>query len=84
MKRAFVEATFPELPSGKMYHSGRGTGGSAKVAIARAFANVLKQVKGRRITVIKATISLSEVVVCDICTKEICQCGVCRRLTCWK
>jgi hypothetical protein len=75
MKKAYIEGTFPELPSGKMYKVGRGTGGNAKVAISRAFSDLLKQVKGRRITAIKATISLSEVVVCDMCGKELCECG---------
>ena len=33
------------------------------------------KVSGKRISVVKATITLVEVTLCDICQKEICQCG---------
>lgn len=74
-KRAFIEAFFPELKGALIYKTGRATGGTSKVAIARAFGDLLKQVKGKRVSVIKATITLIEVMLCDICEKEICQCG---------
>lgn len=74
MKRAVVEAFLPEL-KGKCDRTGRGVGGTNKVAIARAFADVFKQTKSKRITVIKATITISEVSKCDLCGNEICSCG---------
>jgi hypothetical protein len=73
MKRAIVECFLPEL-KGRCDRTGRGTGSSNKVAIARAFADMFKQTKAKRITVIKATIMLSEVSKCDLCNKEICEC----------
>jgi hypothetical protein len=75
MKRAVVECTFPELKGGFIYKTGRGTGSGSKAAISRAIGDALKQVKGKRVSVIKASIVLSEVTTCDICLKEICQCG---------
>lgn len=75
MKRAIVEGFFPELKGKFINRTARGTGGSNKVAIARAMGNLLKEVSGKRISVVKATITLVEVTLCDICQKEICQCG---------
>jgi hypothetical protein len=60
MKIAFVEATLPEQPSARMYQSGRGEGTNSKAAISRAFGDMFKKVKGRRISVIKCTITLTE------------------------
>lgn len=60
MKSAIVEAMFPELKGGSIYKTGRGKGGSPKVAIAAAFRDLLKQVKGKRIHIIKNTITLIE------------------------
>jgi hypothetical protein len=76
MKRCVVEGFFPEL-RGKCDLTGRGTGGSNKVAIARAFGDLLKQpkVKGKSITTIRAVICLSEVVKCDLCGYEVCRCA---------
>lgn len=59
MKIAFVEATLPELPSPKMYQSGRGEGANAKAAISRAMGEVLRKIKGKRISVIQARITLT-------------------------
>jgi hypothetical protein len=73
MKRAIVEGFFPEM-KGRCDRTGRGTGSSNKVAIARAFADMFKQTKAKRITIIKATIMLSEVSKCDLCQHEVCQC----------
>jgi hypothetical protein len=58
-KIAFVEGTFPELPSSRMYHSGRGEGANAKAAISRAMGDMLKKIKGKRISIIKAQITLT-------------------------
>ena len=59
MKIAFVEATLPELKGGKMYQTGRGEGANAKAAISRAMGDIFKKVKGKRISVIKAQITLT-------------------------
>jgi hypothetical protein len=62
MKIAFIEAAFPELPSPKMYQSGRGEGGTMKVAIRNAVGNLLKNraLAHKRISVIKCTITITE------------------------
>jgi hypothetical protein len=62
MKIAFIEAAFPELASPKMYQSGRGEGGTMKVAIRNAVSNLLKNraLAHKRIGVIKCTITISE------------------------
>ena len=57
-KRVFIEAQFPELKGGFIYKEARGTGSSPKVAISRAFAALLKQVRGKRFTSIKATLTI--------------------------
>lgn len=59
MKIAFVEATLPELKGGKMYQTGRGEGANAKAAISRAMGDIFKKVKGKRISIIKAQITLT-------------------------
>lgn len=61
MKLATVYATFPELKGGFCHQTGRGRGSSAKIAIARAFGDVLRQVSGRRIHEIKCSIAIIEV-----------------------
>jgi hypothetical protein len=62
MKLAFIEAAFPELASPKMYQSGKGEGGTMKVAIRNAVTNLLKNkaLAHKRISVIKATITIYE------------------------
>lgn len=60
MKAVTVEAMFPELKGKFIYVTGRGRGTSPKPAIARAFADVLSQVKGKRFHSIKATITIIE------------------------
>lgn len=62
MKHALIEAAFPELPSPKMYQTGRGEGGTMKVAIRNAVSNLLKsrQLAHKRISVIKCTITITE------------------------
>jgi hypothetical protein len=59
MKIAFIEATLPELKGGKMYQTGRGEASNSAAAISRAFKEVLKKVKAKRVTIIKATITLT-------------------------
>lgn len=62
MKQAFVEGMFPDLRGGDIYKTGRGRGGSSRIAVARAFGDLLKQVSKKRITTIKATISITDVI----------------------
>jgi hypothetical protein len=51
MKQAFVEAEFSHLIAHRNRASGRGTGTSAKIAIQRAIAKVLREpnVRGTRL-----------------------------------
>ena len=58
MKIAIVEATLPDLKGGKMYQSGRGEAANNKAAISRAFGDMFKKIKGKRVSVIKCTITL--------------------------
>lgn len=58
-KIAFIEATLPELKGGQMYQYGKGEGANTKAAISRAMGAMLKKIKGKRISVIQARISLS-------------------------
>ena len=64
VKHVFIEAMFPELKGPMIYKSAHGEAGSVKPAISRAFGNLLKQARGKRISTIKATfvISTKEVV----------------------
>jgi hypothetical protein len=59
MKIAFIEAMLPELKGGKMYQTGRGEASNSTAAISRAFKEVLKKVKAKRVTIIRATITLT-------------------------
>ena len=60
MKIAFIECTLPEMKVPKMYQSGRGEGANAKAAISRAFGDMFKKIKGKRVSVIKCTITLTQ------------------------
>ena len=60
-KSATVEAMFPELKGGSIYRQGRGRGNNSRLAITRAFADLLKQVSGKRIHIVKATITIIDV-----------------------
>jgi hypothetical protein len=61
MKRAFVEAFLPELKGGQSSKTSRATGCTAGVAIGRAVKSLLKQCGRHRITCLKLTIAISEV-----------------------
>jgi len=65
LKVVTVQATFPELKGGSCHQNGRGSGSSVKVAMARAFANLLKQPKLRRkqFTTLTAVISVGTIKV---------------------
>jgi hypothetical protein len=58
MKRAIVSAMFPELRGGSIYKTGRGKAGSTKPAISRAFGDLLRQVRGKRVSIIKCTVTI--------------------------
>ena len=62
MKQAYIEATFPDLKVKDAYQTGRGRGSSARIAVGRAFGDLLKKVSGKRIGSIKATIIISDVI----------------------
>lgn len=62
MKIAFIEARFPEMPSPKMYQSGKGEGGTMKVAIRNAVSNLLKNraLAHKRISTITMAVTVTE------------------------
>jgi hypothetical protein len=59
VKIALIEATLPELKGGKMYQTGRGEAAGNAAAISRAFKDLLKKVKAKRVSVIRCTITLT-------------------------
>ena len=61
MKMAFIDATLPQIPSGKMYKTSKATGCTSAVAIGRAVKSLLKQCGRHRITELKLTVIISEV-----------------------
>jgi hypothetical protein len=48
MKVVMLKALFPQLKGGNCYQRGKGVGSTIRVATARAFANMYKQIKGRK------------------------------------
>lgn len=60
MKQAYIEGFFPQV-KGNADRVGRGRGSSAKVAIARAMGNLLKQVNGKQARTFKATVTITDV-----------------------
>lgn len=65
VRHVFIEATFPELKGGEMYQHAHGEAAGNKAAISRAFKNLLKTIPKKRISVIKATISITTKIVED-------------------
>lgn len=61
MKLATVYATFPELRGANCHRTGRGRATTSRAAIARAFADLFVQVKGRRVHEIKCAIAIVNV-----------------------
>jgi hypothetical protein len=59
MKLVTVEAFMPEI-KGNPYRTGRGRASTSKAAISRAFGDILKQLKGKRLQTIKATVTIVE------------------------
>ena len=60
MKSAICEAMFPELKGASIYKTGRGEGTNAVIAAQRALKHALRQVKGKRVSVIKARIVITD------------------------
>jgi hypothetical protein len=62
MKVAFIEANFPELTVPKARQSGKGEGGTMKVAIRNAVSKLLKNraLAHKRISVISMTCTITE------------------------
>jgi len=65
VRHVFIEATFPELKGGQMYQHAHGEASGTKPAVARAFKNLLKTIPKKRISIIKATISITTKIVED-------------------
>lgn len=59
MKIAFIEGHMPELKGPKAFQSGRGEAAGNAAAISRAVKDMLRKVKGKRVSIIKATITLT-------------------------
>lgn len=59
LKTCFIEGTFPELPASKAYVTGRGEGGSLRIAASRAMADLMKNksLKARRLHAAKLTVA---------------------------
>ena len=51
---------YPELKGPSIYKTGKGEGTNAVIAAQRSLKHALKQVKGKRVTIIKATITITE------------------------
>ena len=62
MKQAYIEGMFPDLKGGDIYKQGRGRGSTTRVAIGRAFGDLLKKVSKKRVSTIVATISITDVI----------------------
>ena len=63
VKVVIFNATLPELKSGAMYQTGKGTGTSLAVAGKRAWTNLLKQpkLKAKRFSMMTITVAMGNV-----------------------
>lgn len=63
MKQAYIEGTFEHLIAHKNSACGRGRGSSARIALARAVSDLLKQpnIKGTRLTRFRASVVITDV-----------------------
>ena len=59
VKTCFINATFPELPASKAYVTGRGEGGSLRIAASRAMSDIMKNKsrRARRLHAAKMTVA---------------------------
>lgn len=60
MKIALIEAFMPELRGGNIYKNGRGEASNVNAAVSRAFKDLRRQLKGRRASIFKCTITITE------------------------
>lgn len=60
MKIALIEAFMPELRGANIYKNGRGEASNIDAAVSRAFKNLRKQLKGKRASLFKCTITITE------------------------
>ena len=65
VKTCFIEGTFPELPASKAYVTGRGEGGSLRIAASRAMSDLMKNksLRARRLHAAKLTVAFGFKVV---------------------
>jgi hypothetical protein len=83
MKIALIESMMPELKGQYIYKTGRGEASNTDAAVSRAFKDLRKQLKGKRASIFKCTITITEkadaagnVVECGCSGKGICTvCG---------
>ena len=59
IKHVLIEAMFPELKGANIYKNAHGEASGTKPAIARAFRALLSGMHGKRVSVIKATITIT-------------------------
>ena len=59
IKTCYIEATFPELPASKAFVTGRGEGGSLRIASSRAMSDLMKNkvLRARRLHAAKLTVA---------------------------
>jgi len=69
MKHVYLDVTLPELKGGAMYQTATGDGSTDNAAIARAFRELRKKIKGKRacMTVTRLLFGLSST-FCLCCT----------------
>jgi hypothetical protein len=68
MKIALIEAMMPELKGANIYKNGRGEGSNVDAAVSRAFKNLRKQLKGKRCSIFKCTITITDKADADVQT----------------
>jgi biotin carboxylase len=60
MKIAIIEAMMPELRGPYIYKNGRGEASSIDAAVSRAFKDLRMQLKGKRASIFKCTITVTD------------------------
>ena len=65
VKTCFIAGTFPELPASKACVTGRGEGGSLRIAATRAMSDLMKNksLRARRLHAAKLTVAFGFKVV---------------------
>ncbi len=59
IKTCFIDGTFPELPASRAVLTGRGEGGSLRIAASRAMSDLMKNkaLRARRLHAAKLTVA---------------------------